>query len=106
MYVWGRFRITTVVLDTLSEFCAQGKEDTLDGDRGVARDGLAFRLLATLPGGDRDAAKAAAIMSCSMGSRTAGDREGPGDDGPTNWPGGAVGDQVGPDEDGSSGLEA
>lgn len=61
-----------------------GNELTFEGERGVIRDGLAFRLLATLPGGERDAAKVAAIMSCSIGRRTVGERDGPGDAGPTN----------------------
>lgn len=93
--------MTTVVLE---EFCALENDVTLDGERGVIRDGLALRLLATLPGGDRDAARVAAIMSCSIGRRTVGERDGPGDDGPANCPGGAVGDHTGPED--SRGLEA
>lgn len=97
--------MTTVVLDALtSEFSTPGRQVTLEGDRGVILDGLAFRLLATLPGGDLEAARVAASISCSIGNRNVGDREGPSDGEPANWPGGADGDHVGPEP--RSGLEA
>lgn len=77
--------MTTVVLEALtSEFSTLGKHVTLEGERGVILDGLAFRLLATLPGADRVAARVAANMSCSIGNRNVGERDGPGDDGPAN----------------------
>lgn len=77
--------MTTVVLAVFtSEFCKPGKDVTFEGDRGVNREGLAFRLLATLPGGDLEATRVAANINCSIGKRTVGDRDGPGDDAPAN----------------------
>jgi len=76
--------MTTVVLDSLiSEFCMLGNDVTFEGDRGVIRDGLALRLLATLPEGEREAANVAAIISCSIGNRVVA-RDCPGDGGPAN----------------------
>lgn len=86
--------MTTVVLESLiSEACIPGNDVTFEGDRGVIRDGLALRLLVTLPGGEREAANVAAIMSCSIGKRVVA-RDGPGEGGPANWPGGADGDHA------------